>query len=80
MIELLRSNDAVLISYVQCLLDQSGIQYLMLDSHMSVTEGSLGILPRRMMVAQEDKVRARWLLQEAGLSQEAGVGQHDNGG
>ena len=67
MVELLRSNDAVLISYVQSLLDDSGIDYLMLDSHMSITEGSLGILPRRMMVADEDKAQARRLMREAGL-------------
>ena len=71
MVELLRSNDPVLISYIQSLLDDSGIDYLMLDSHMSITEGSLGILPRRMMVADEDKLQARRLLREAGLEHHA---------
>ena len=74
MVELLRSNDAVLISYVQRLLEGSGIDYLMLDSHMSITEGSLGILPRRMMVASEDKNRARRVLHEAGLEQHESKG------
>ena len=74
MVELLRSNDAVLISYVQSLLEGSGIEYLMLDSHMSITEGSLGILPRRMMVASEDKFRAGRLLREAGLEQHESEG------
>lgn len=67
MVELLRSNDPVLISYIQSLLDDSGIDYLMLDVHTSIMEGSLGILPRRMMVADEDKPQARRLLREAGL-------------
>lgn len=67
MTELLRSNDAVLISYVQSILDGSGVEWLMLDSHMSITEGSLGILPRRLMVADEDKMQARRLLREAGV-------------
>ena len=67
MTELLRSNDAVLISYVQSILDGSGVEWLMLDSHMSITEGSLGILPRRLMVADEDKLQARRLLREAGV-------------
>ena len=67
MTELLRSNDAVLISYVQSILDGSGVEWLMLDSHMSITEGSLGILPRRLMVADEDKLQARRLPREAGV-------------
>lgn len=71
MIELLRSNDAVLLSYVQSLLDGDGIEYLLLDSHMSIMEGSLGILPRRLMVSEDDKIRARQLLENAGLGDHA---------
>lgn len=71
MIELLRSNDAVLLSYVQSLLDGDGIEYLLLDSHMSIMEGSLGILPRRLMVSEDDKIRARRLLENAGLGDHA---------
>ena len=71
MIELLRSNDAVLLSYVQSLLDGDGIEYLLLDSHMSIMEGSLGILPRRLMVSEDDKNRARRLLESAGLGDHA---------
>ncbi|MCY4031407.1 MAG: DUF2007 domain-containing protein [Hyphomicrobiales bacterium] len=71
MIELLRSNDAVLLSYVQSLLDGDGIEYLLLDSHMSIMEGSLGILPRRLMVSEDDKNRARRLLENAGLGDHA---------
>lgn len=71
MIELLRSNDAVLLSYVQNLLDGDGIEYLLLDSHMSIMEGSLGILPRRLMVSEDDKNRARRLLENAGLGDHA---------
>lgn len=71
MIELLRSNDAVLLSYVQSLLDGDGIEYLLLDSHMSIMEGSLGILPRRLMVSEDDKIRACRLLENAGLGDHA---------
>ena len=68
--ELVRSNNAVLMSAVGALLDGAGIRYLVLDQNMSVLEGSLGILARRMLVADEDAAPARRLLTEAGLGHE----------
>ena len=70
MTELLRSNNPVLISYVEALLKGSGIQHVTYDTHMSVMEGSLGILPRRLLVNQRDLPAARRLLQDAGLEGE----------
>lgn len=68
--ELLKTNDPVLISYVEALLDEAGIHYLVLDQHMSIMEGSLGFLPRRLMVPDEALGAARQLLEEAGLAKE----------
>jgi hypothetical protein len=68
--ELLRSNDAVLISFVEAILKEAGIRHATLDTHMSVMEGSLGILPRRMLVDRDDIGEARRLLTEAGLAAE----------
>jgi hypothetical protein len=65
-IELLRSNDAVRLSYVTALLADAGIEAVMLDLHNSVLQGSLGILPRRLMVISEDFAAARRLLIDAG--------------
>ena len=65
--ELIRTNDAVLVSAVVALLDGAGIQSLVLDQNMSVLEGSLGILPRRVLVAE---LKARRLLKDAGLGHE----------
>ena len=48
--ELLRTNDLVLISFVESLMRDAGIEVLVLDQNMSVIEGSLGVLPRRMLV------------------------------
>ena len=48
--ELLRTNDLVLISFVEALLREAGIDALVLDQNMSVIEGSLGVLPRRVLV------------------------------
>jgi hypothetical protein len=62
MIELLRTNDLVLISYVLHLLSESGIEGIVLDEHMSSVEGSIGALPRRIMVDKEDLERSRILL------------------
>lgn len=66
----MRTNDAVLVSAVGALLDGAGIRHMVLDQNMSVLEGSLGILPRRVLVAEEDVVQARRLLREAGLGHE----------
>jgi hypothetical protein len=56
--------------YVRSLLDGAGLHYVLLDTNMSVLEGSLGILPQRVMVAEEDLPRARLVLHEAGLADE----------
>ncbi len=70
MIELLRSNDAVLISFVDALLNEAKIEHAVVDQNMSVVEGSLGILPRRVLVARGQHDQARRILAEAGLEQE----------
>jgi len=65
-----RTNNAVLISAIGALLDGAGIGHMVLDQHMSVLEGSLGMLPRRILVADEDVTPARRLLTDAGLAHE----------
>lgn len=65
--ELLRTNDAVLISAVEALLKGGGIECMVADKYMSVLEGSLGVLPRRVLVADSEADRARKLLKDAGL-------------
>jgi len=68
--ELLRTNDAVLVSAIGALLDGAGIPYFVLDQNMSVLEGSIGALPRRVMVAEGDAAAARTLLADAGFGGE----------
>jgi hypothetical protein len=65
--ELLRSNDAVLLSYVGALLEEADIGFIVADTNMSVLEGSIGILPRRVLVENERIGEARSLLTEAGI-------------
>ena len=68
--ELLRSNDPVLISFVEALLKEAGIDHATLDLNMSVMEGSIGILPRRMLVPSGNLAQAREILADAGLQRE----------
>lgn len=68
--EIVRTNDAVLITAIEALLQGANIPHMVLDQNMSVLEGSIGMLPRRVMVADEQVVAARRLLTEAGLGHE----------
>jgi Putative prokaryotic signal transducing protein len=68
--ELVRTNDAVLVSAIEALLNGADIPHLVLDRNMSVLEGSIGILPRRILVDEDHIAAARQLLQDAGLGHE----------
>lgn len=67
MIELLRTNDAVLISFVESLLTEARIGHFVADRNMSVLEGSVGALPCRLLVGEADATKAHRLLLEAGV-------------
>ena len=68
--ELVRTNNAVLITAIEALLRGAEIPHAVLDQHMSVLEGSLGMLPRRIVVDDDDHESARQLLEDAGLAHE----------
>jgi hypothetical protein len=68
--ELVRTNNVVLVCSLQALLDAAAIPYTVLDQNMSVLEGSIGILPRRLLVAEDDADDARCILEEAGFGSE----------
>jgi hypothetical protein len=68
--ELLRTNDAVLITAIEALLEGAQIEHMVADRNVSVMEGSIGIFPRRILVDEEQFDAARQLLQEAGLAGE----------
>ncbi len=70
MIELLRTNDLILLSLVEAILSGGGIRYFVADRHMSALEGSTGFMPRRLLVAEDQASQARRLLDEAGLAGE----------
>jgi hypothetical protein len=68
--ELIRTNDPVLVSAIEALLKGAEIPHMVVDGNMSVLEGSIGILPRRVLVEDQTIQSARQLLQDAGLGHE----------
>jgi hypothetical protein len=64
--ELIRTNDAVRLSWLQALLAGAGIDSIILDTHTSIIEGSIGAIQRRLMVDASDHRRACSVLAEAG--------------
>ena len=60
----------MLVSAIGALLDSANIRHLVLDQNMSIVEGSLGILPRRILIHDQDNRAARQILTDAGLSHE----------
>ena len=65
--EVLRSNDPALISFAVAILSGEDIESVLFDVHMSIIEGSIGVLPRRLMVASSDAFMARAILEDNGL-------------
>lgn len=68
--ELVRTNNAVLISFIEALLKEAGIKFFVADQNMSIIEGSLGILPRRILVDPNDLARAERVIRDAGIAEE----------
>lgn len=68
--ELLRSNDPVLLSFVDALLKDANIVHALADLNMSVIEGSIGVLPRRILVPSRDLDAAKRIMIDAGLAAE----------
>src|SRR5208282_1138491 len=68
--ELVRTNDAVLISAIEALLKGAQINHMVVDQNMSVLEGSIGIFPRRILVGENEFEAASRLLEEAGFAHE----------
>ncbi|MBL8564758.1 MAG: DUF2007 domain-containing protein [Hyphomicrobiaceae bacterium] len=78
--EVVRTNDPVLLSFVEVLLRDAGIPSVIADQNMSVLEGSIGVLPRRLLVADEDfDVAMRVMADVEQLRQEGDDGGADDG-
>lgn len=66
--ELLRSNDLVMISFLEALLSDAGVATAVFDAGMNVLDGNICAFPRRLMVHADDLTEARTLVREAGLA------------
>ncbi len=69
--ELLRSTDPTIIAFATALLEGEDIEVFQIDVHMSVLEGSIGILPRRLLVRERDHFMARAVLVDNGIPLES---------
>jgi len=67
MVELLRSNDPVLISFAASLLEDAKIPHTVADRDISVIDGSIGAIQVRVLVADDQLDAARELLADAGV-------------
>ncbi len=65
--ELLRTNDPTVIAFATALLDGEGINCFEFDVNISILEGSIGILPRRLMVGDGDLIRAERAMRDNGV-------------
>lgn len=70
--ELIRTNDPVLLSFVSALLSGEGVAFDVFDTNMSIMEGSIGVLPRRVMVANDQFDEAQRILRDNGVDLEPG--------
>lgn len=70
MIEILRTNDLVLLSVIDAILSSERVEFMIADQHMSTLEGSSGFMQRRVLVPSDRASRARRLLSEAGFARE----------
>ena len=62
MVELLRTNDIVYLSFVRHMLNEEGIDHVLLDEFTSAVEGSINAIPRRILVAENMLQSAQILL------------------
>lgn len=72
--EILRTTDPTLIPFATALLKAEDIDCFPLDINMSVLEGSIGVLPRRLVVHARDAHRARIVLRDNGVEVFEGEG------
>ncbi|HZG27233.1 MAG TPA: DUF2007 domain-containing protein [Ensifer sp.] len=68
--ELVRTNDPVLISFLESLMRDAGIVCMVADQTMSILDGSIGAIPRRILVDGERLDEARAIVKDAGLGAE----------
>jgi len=67
--DLIRTNDPVLLNFVQTLLQDAGIEAVIFDGNMSSVQGTLGAILQRIAVPEDRWADARRILREADLKE-----------
>ena len=70
MIEIVRTNDPVILSFIEALMKDAGIACMIADQNMSIVEGSIGILARRVLVDADRVEQAKQIVRDAGIGAE----------
>ena len=65
MVELVKTTSAIRLTYIQALLDGSGISFFIFDQHIAMLEAGIGAFPRRVMVEEAYFLAAKTILSEA---------------
>ena len=60
--EVYRTNNPVELSYLQALMEEVGLDFVILDAFTSMMEGSIGAIQRRVLVADDQVEQARLLV------------------
>ncbi len=66
----IKTTNPVTLSFAEAVLKEAGIDCFVMDQHVSMIEGSIGAIPRRMMVIGDDLDAAIRALELAGLEDE----------
>ena len=77
MVELLRTNDLVLISWITSILGEEGIKIIVFDNHMSILEGNAFAIPRRVMVHKDDYTSAKMIFESAVKDSDGDLGYYE---
>lgn len=75
MIAVLKTVNPATLNFAQAVLKEADIPFFVMDQNVSIIEGSIGIIPRRLMVVDEDAEDAREALHAAGLGDEVYTGK-----
>ena len=67
MIAILKTVNPATLNFAQAVLKEANIPFFVMDQNVSIVEGSIGIMPRRLMVVDDDGPDARAALEAAGL-------------
>ena len=70
MIAIIKTNNPITLNFAEAVLTGADISCFIADTHASILDGSVGAIPRRLLVLENDEEKARVVLSEAGLEKE----------